>query len=68
MKPFPHDLNLGYGLCKCKNCKQRKAQRTNHNTAVRMKAKAEIKKEVESITKAKHTKPPLDGMKAEGKI
>ena len=49
MKPFPHDLNLGYGLCKCKHCHQPKAQRTNHNTAMRMKTKADIDKEVREI-------------------
>ena len=45
MKPFPHNLNLGYGLCKCKNCKRRKAKRVNHNTAMRMKAKTDANKE-----------------------
>ena len=50
MKPFPHDLNLGYDLCKCTQCKRRKAKRVNHNTAMRMKAKKEAKAEVQSTT------------------
>lgn len=50
MKPFPHDLNLGYDLCKCKHCKKQKAKRVNHNTAMRMKAKAEALKEAEGTT------------------
>jgi hypothetical protein len=50
MKPFPHDLNLGYGLCKCKYCKKAKAKRVNHNTAMRMKAKMEAAKEAEETT------------------
>lgn len=50
MKPFPHDLNLGYGLCKCKQCKKAKAKRVNHNTAMRMKAKMEALKEAQDTT------------------
>lgn len=50
MKPFAHDLNLGYGLCKCKMCKKRKAVRVNHNTEMRMKADADIKKEIQNAT------------------
>lgn len=47
MKPFPHDLNLGYDLCKCRFCKRRKAKRINHNTAMRMKAKKDTSKEAQ---------------------
>lgn len=50
MKPFPHDLNLGYGLCKCQQCKRPKAKRIKHNTAMRMKVKADIDKTVREIT------------------
>lgn len=50
MKPFPHNLNLGYSLCKCKQCKRAKAKRVNHNTAMRMKVNADIKKEIHDTT------------------
>lgn len=50
MKPFAHDLNLGYALCKCKYCKKQKAKRVNHNTAMRLKAKADAAKEAQETT------------------
>lgn len=50
MKPFAHDLNLGYGLCKCKHCHRQKAKRTDYKTAMRMKAQNEAEKEAQDTT------------------
>lgn len=52
MKPFSHYLNLGYGLCKCSHCKRKKPVRKimTPNTAMRVKVKADIRKELSDET------------------